>query len=301
VASDYSDDLKIGPEIIKHQADTYRRLRNTLRFLLGNLDGFAEDERIAAADMPELERWVLHRLFNLDALVRDAANSYDFHAMFTALHNFCATDLSAFYFDVRKDILYCSRRDDPVRRAARTVLDELFSCLTAWLAPILCFTAEEAWLTRNPGDDESVHLRQFPTVPANWRDDALAEKWETVRAFRRAVTGALEIERAAKRIGSSLQAAPVIYADARFHAAMDGIDIAEICITSEARFGEGDAPSDAYQANDGSGISVMPALAKGEKCERCWRIMEEVGSLPSHLTLCGRCADAVDHFPIAAE
>jgi isoleucyl-tRNA synthetase len=301
VASDYSEDLKIGPEIIKHQADAYRRLRNTMRFLLGNLDGFAEDERVAPSDMPELDRWVLHRLHELDALVRNAANTYDFHAMFTALHNFCAVDLSAFYFDVRKDILYCSRRDDPVRRATRTVLDELFSCLTAWLAPILCFTAEEAWLSRNPGDDESVHLRQFPDVPADWRDDALAEKWETIRAFRRAVTGALEIERAAKHIGSSLQAAPVIYAGDKYRIAMDGLDMAEICITSEASFGEGDAPQDAHHADDGSGISVMPALAEGEKCERCWRFMPDVGALPSHPTVCGRCADAVDHFPIAAE
>ncbi|MEE2969861.1 MAG: isoleucine--tRNA ligase, partial [Pseudomonadota bacterium] len=300
VASDYSEDLKIGPEIIKHQADAYRRLRNTLRFLLGNLDGFAEDERVAASDMPELDRWVLHRLSELDELVRDAANKFDFHAMFTALHNFCAVDLSAFYFDVRKDILYCSRRDDAARRATRTVLDELFSCLTAWLAPILCFTAEEAWLSRNPGDDESVHLRQFPELPDDWRDDALAEKWETIRIFRRAVTGALEIERAAKRIGSSLQAALVIYAGDQYRAALDGIDMAEICITSEAVFGEGDAPRDAHHADDGSGISVTPALAEGEKCQRCWRFMPDVGSLSDHPTLCGRCADAVEHFPIAA-
>src|SRR6185312_6352162 len=163
VASDYTEDQRIGPEILKYQADAYRRLRNTLRYLLGNLAGFAEKERIPVEAMPELERWVLHRLAELDALVRRSAEAYDFHTMFTALHNFCAVDLSAFYFDVRKDVLYCDPPDAPRRRAARTVLDRVFDCLVRWLAPVLCFTAEEAWLARHgAGEETSVHLELYP-------------------------------------------------------------------------------------------------------------------------------------------
>ena len=167
VASDYAEDLRIGPEILKHMGDAYRRLRNTLRYLLGALAGFSPDETVPAAEMPELERWVLHRLAELDGTVRSAIADYDFHGMFTALHNFCAVDLSAFYFDIRKDRLYCDAADDPARRATRTVMDRTFDCLARWLAPVLCFTAEEAWLARH-GDapDRSIHLELFPEVPA---------------------------------------------------------------------------------------------------------------------------------------
>jgi len=301
VASDYSEDLKIGPEILKHQADAYRRLRNTLRFLLGNLNGFDESERVAPDQMPELERFMLHRLAELDVLVRKCCDDFDFHTMFTALHNFCAVELSPFYFDIRKDVLYCSRVDDPVRRAARTVLDQLFSTLTAWLAPIICFTAEEAWLTRFPSDDDSVHLRAFPTVPADWRDDALAEKWRQVRALRRVVTGALEIERAAKRIGSSLAASAVIYAEDGFRAAVADIDLAELGITSAARLADGPAPDGAFTLADVEGVAVLVETAEGEKCARCWKVLPEVGAGPDHDDLCGRCADAVGRAGVAAE
>ncbi|MEE8334451.1 MAG: isoleucine--tRNA ligase, partial [Alphaproteobacteria bacterium] len=301
VASDYSEDLKIGPEILKHQADAYRRLRNTLRYLLGNLDGFDDSERLAPQEMPELERFMLHRLAELDVLVRECCDEFDFHTMFTALHNFCAVDLSSFYFDIRKDVLYCSPADDPVRRAARTVLDQLFSTLTAWLAPIICFTAEEAWLTRFPSDDDSVHLRVFPEVPADWRDDALGEKWRQVRALRRVVTGALEIERAAKRIGSSLAASAVIYAEDGFRTAVADIDLAELSITSAARLADGAAPKGAFTLSDVDGVAVLVEPAAGEKCARCWKVMPEVGEGPDHDDLCGRCADAVGRAGVAAE
>ena len=301
VASDYSEDLKIGPEILKHQTDAYRRLRNTLRFLLGNLHSFDDSERVPAGDMPELERFILHRLAELDALVRGCCDRFDFHTMFTALHNFCAVELSAFYFDIRKDSLYCDRADSLTRRAARTVLDELFSCLTAWLAPIICFTAEEAWLARFPEETGSVHLRQFPDIPAAWRDDALAEKWETIRALRRVVTGALEVERAAKRIGSSLQASPVVHADAKYRDAVGDLDLADLCITSAARFGDADHPDDAHSLEEVPGVWVVPGKAEGGKCERCWKVLPEVGAADGHAELCGRCADAVEHHAAAAE
>ncbi|MEO5338364.1 MAG: isoleucine--tRNA ligase [Magnetospirillum sp. WYHS-4] len=295
VGSDYSEDLRIGPEIVKQQADVYRRLRNTLRYLLGNLDGFTEAERLPHAEMPELERWVLHRVAEMDRALRKACEDYQFHLLFTELHNFCAVDLSAFYFDVRKDSLYCDALDSPRRRAARTALDILFESLTAWLAPFICFTAEEAWLLRHP-DERSVHLRQFPAIPAAWRDDALAAKWSILRDLRRTVTGALEIERAAKRIGSSLQAAPTVFADARYREAFQGFkaeEVAELFITSDARFADGEAPDGAFALPDVPGVKVVPGLAQGSKCERCWKVLPQVGAEADHPTLCPRCADAV--------
>src|SRR5207302_7239567 len=160
---------------------------------LGALAGFAPKETASPEQMPELERWVLHRLAELDRLVRAAIEDYDFHAMFTALHNFCAVDLSAFYFDIRKDRLYCNAADDPGRRATRTVLDRTFDCLARWLAPILCFTAEEAWMARHgEADGRSVHLEHFAEVPASWHDPDLSERWAALRDLRRVVTGALE-------------------------------------------------------------------------------------------------------------
>jgi len=298
IGSDYSEDLRIGPEIIKQQADVYRRLRNTLRFLLGNLHGFTDDERVDMDEMPELERWVLDRLWRMDEKLRAACASLQFHTFFVELHNFCTVDLSAFYLDIRKDSLYCDRLDGPRRRAARTVLDELFNCLTAWLAPFICFTAEEAWLART-GDmspENSVHLRTFPDIPETWRDDELMEKWRRIRAVRRAVTGALELERAEKRIGSSLQAAPLVHTDEETVRQFDGIDAAELFITSDARFVTEAAPDGAFTLDEVAGVAVVPDMAAGEKCERCFQVLEEVGTVAGHPTACKRCADAADHF-----
>ncbi len=297
VNSDYSEDLRIGPEIVKQQADIYRRLRNTLRYLLGNLAGFEESERVDPAQMPELERWVLHRLHEMDASLKKACDSFDFQPFFAELHTFCAVDLSAFYFDIRKDALYCDRPDGDLRRAVRTTLDILFDHLTAWLAPFICFTAEEAWLTRHPDQTSgnSVHLRTFPDVPAAWADAGLAEKWANVRTLRRAVTGALEVARANKIIGASLQAHPEVYAPAAYRTATEGLDLAELCITSGFTFMDGDAPADAHRSEETADIAVVVAKASGEKCERCWKVLDEVGSDADHPTVCNRCADAVRH------
>jgi isoleucyl-tRNA synthetase len=241
---------------------------------------------------------VLHRLSELDALVRQCVHDFDFHTMSTALHNFCASDLSAFYFDIRKDALYCDKPSSLRRRACRTVLAEVFSCLTAWLAPFICFTAEEAWLARpnagNDGQPQSVHMRVFPEVPAAWRDAALAERWNLVRNLRKVVTGALEIERAEKRIGSSLQALPVVHATADYIAAFDGLDPAEIFITSGARLVEGAPPAGAFTLSDVAGVGVAPRAAEGAKCQRCWMVLPEVGQSQAHPGLCRRCEDAVE-------
>lgn len=293
-SSDFTGDLKMSPDIIKANVDSYRKLRNTVRFLLSNLDGFAEDERLAFDEMPELERWLLHRLTEIDAIVRDGYNGYDFTRVFWALFNFCTIDLSAIYFDIRKDALYCDARASIRRRAARTVLDHLFSCLTVWLAPILCFTMEEAWLSRFPSDDDSVHLQLFPDLPASWRNEALGEKWHKVRQVRRAITGAIEIERKEKRVGKSLEAAPTVYIDdPGLVAALDGIDLAEVAITSNVGVIEGKAPDGAFVPEDGPAIGVVVGHADGSRCERCWMVLPEVGDDPAHPDLCRRCSEVV--------
>ena len=301
VGSDYSEDLRIGPEILKRFGDTYRRLRNTLRYLLGALDGFSAAEEVAPRDMPELERWVLHRLAELDQLVRQAIDDFDFHAMFTALHNFCAIDLSAFYFDTRKDRLYCDAPDGLGRRAARTVMNRTFDCLVRWLAPIICYTAEEAWLIRHgdaPG--RSIHLETFASVPETWLDPALGSRWAELRDIRRVATGALELERGAKRIGSSLQAAIELYVPADTAALLREVDLAELCITSAGTVIAAPPPEAAFTLPDLPGIGVVVRDAPGAKCERCWRVLPEVGSVAEHADLCRRCAGVVGHMSVAA-
>jgi len=297
VGSDYSEDLRIGSEILKQHADVYRRLRNTMRYLLGNLNNFQDSERLDPAEMPELERWVLHRLTELDSMLKKTCEDYNFHAFFSELHNFCAIDLSAFYFDIRKDCLYCDPAASINRRAARTVLDILFDTLTAWLAPFICFTAEEAWQARHGEDAPSVHARTFPDVPGTWTNSTLAAKWKKIMAVRRVVTKALETERAAKNIGSSLEAHPSIYISAEYEKILEGIDFADVCITSSITAITGDVPADAVTLEDVPGVGVVFAEAAGEKCERCWKVLGEVGQDAEHKTVCLRCADAVRQAP----
>ncbi len=181
LSSDFVNDIRFGPGIVQSNIDAYRKLRNTLRYMLGNLAHYEAGFDVAYADMPELERWVLHRLAEIDAEIRAAYNDFDFKRAYRLLAEFCSNDLSAIYFDIRKDTLYCEAHSSPKRRAALSVLHTLFESLTAWLAPILCFTAEEAWLARH-GDvkNGSIHLQAFPEIPAKWRDDALGEKWEKI-------------------------------------------------------------------------------------------------------------------------
>ncbi len=293
-STDYGEDQRIGPDILKFQVDAYRRLRNTLRYLLGALDGFSEAERVEASEMPELERLMLHRLWSLDRVVRQSVDDFDLNAINRAVHDFCALDLSAFYFDIRKDTLYCDAPTSLTRRACRTVMDQLFSCLTAWLAPILCFTAEEAWWARGGGPEESVHMRVYPEIPAAWEDQALAARWEKIKAVRRVVTGALELERAEKKLGSALQAAPRVYVeDADLLALLGKLDMAEISITSGIALQQGTGPDTAFRLDEVPGVAVVVEAAQGEKCQRCWQVLPDVGSAPGYEDLCGRCASVV--------
>ena len=292
-SSDFTEDLRIGQDILKANVEAYRRLRNTIRFLLANLAGFDEKERIGIAEMPELERFMLAKLVELDAQVREGYAGFDFNRVAATLFNFCTNELSAFYFDIRKDVLYCDAATAKRRRAARTVMDEIFRRVVTWFAPILCFTMEEAWLSRFPTAD-SVHLEIFFDVPAAWKNPALIEKWKRVRELRRVVTGALELERAAKRIGSSLEAAPAIYvADKSDASLLRSIPFDEVTITSGVSIFDGEAPPAAFALADVKGVAVIANLSPGEKCERCWRVLAEVGSHPDHPHLCNRCHHAV--------
>jgi isoleucyl-tRNA synthetase len=291
---DYSEDLRLGKETIATTVDGYRKLRNSLRWLLGNLAHFRPEDVVPQSEMPELERLMLSRLAGLDELVREAYAQFDYKRVMAALSNFMNIELSAFYFDIRKDALYCDPISSLRRRAALTVLDQLFDCLTAWLAPILVFTMEEAWLERHPGAESSVHLRVFPELPLGWRDAALEQRWQQIKAVRRVVTGALEVERREKRIGSSLEAAPKVHvSDPTLLAALAGRDFADIAITSDIEIVEGEGPPEAFRLDEVPGVAVVPALAQGNRCARSWKILPEVGSDPDYPELSLRDAQAM--------
>ncbi len=274
--TDYFEDVRIGKEILTGTSDAYRKLRNTFRYLLGALDGFTDAEKVSPAEMPELERWVLHRLAELDAELRGAAGGYDFNRYTRALMAFANDDLSAFFFDIRKDSLYCDAPGDARRRAYRTVLDTTFQALVRWLTPILCFTTEEVWQMRYP-DGGSVHLLEWPEIDAGWRDAALAEKWAGIRAARERVTEAIEPLRRDKVIGSSLEAKVAYPETALAATGGDLAELAEIFIVSEV------VPA--------AGEDVGVTRTDYAKCGRCWRLLPEVAEDGD---LCDRCEGVVN-------
>lgn len=292
MTTDYWDDQRLGKAIIQTNVDAYRKLRNTIRWMLGTL-AHDRGEEIAYADLPELEKLVLHRLSELDKVVREGYDSFEFKKIARALVDFSNVELSAFYFDIRKDALYCDAPSSLKRRSALYVIAKLFDCLVTWLAPMLPFTTEEAWLSRHPGA-ESVHLEQFPTIPAEWHSPAVDTKWEKIRKVRTVVTGALEVERREKRIGSSLEAAPVVHvADPELMAALEGQDFAEICITSAISVVAGEGPADAFRLGEVQKVAVEQKLAEGQKCARSWRITTDVGSDPQYPDVSARDAAAL--------
>jgi isoleucyl-tRNA synthetase len=290
---DYSDDQRIGKTILATTSDAYRKLRNTVRYLLGALAGFEESERVALEDMPPLERYILHRLHELDGQVRAAYDAYLFQDVSRPLTEFCQNELSSLFFDIRRDALYCDRPDSLRRRAARTVMAEAFDRLTIWLAPLIPFTMEEAWTTRFPGQG-SNSLRVFPETPAAWANPAEAERWAKVQAVTSVVTGALEVERREKRMGAALEAAPVVHiSDPALVAAFEGLDLAEVLRTSQATLVEGPGPAAAFRLDGNAAVAVEPLKAEGRKCARSWRILPEVGTDPRYPDLSLRDADAV--------
>ena len=294
-SADYAEDLRLGKEILKTNVEAYRKLRNTMRYILGALEGLKDWEHVNHKDMPELERYILHRLHEIDAQVQAAYEVFDYKRLFAVLNNFMTQDLSAFYFDIRKDALYCDPWSSLKRRSCRSVLDQLFHCLTTWWAPILTFTMEEVWLSRFGGEGSSVHLMQFAKTPDEWNQPEIAAKWEMIRNVRRAVTGALELERAEKRIGSSLEAAPAVYIDldAKDIATLKGCDFAEVCITSDITIDVGQGPGSAFRLDDLKNVAVVSAKAEGQKCARSWKISKEIGKDAEFPDITPRDAEAV--------
>ena len=287
---DYADDSRIGKTVLQTTADAYRKLRNTVRYLLGALADYSPDEAVELSEMPPLERFILHRLWELDGQVRAAYEGYVFQDVIRPLTEFCQNELSALFFDISKDVLYCDRPDSLRRRATRTVMDAAFERLTAWLAPLIPFTMEEAWTTRYP-QAHSNCLRVIPDTPADWRNDAEAARWAKVQAVTGAVTGALEVARREKRLGAALEAAPkVALTDPDLMAAFAGLDPAEVFRTSSAGLSAGDGPAQAFRLAEAPGVAVEPLLAGGLKCARCRRVLPEV-TAPKFL--CVRCDDAV--------
>jgi isoleucyl-tRNA synthetase len=282
---DYAEDQRIGPAILQTTTDAYRKLRNTIRYLLGALEGFEEAERVGYADMPPLERFILHRLWSLDGHVRAAYEGYRFNEVFRPVSEFCAGDLSALYFDIRKDSLYCDRPDSLKRRAARTVMHEVFLRLTIWLAPLAPFTMEEAWGTRFPDAGPNA-LRVLPERVAAWENEAEAARWEDVKFIVGNVTERLEERRRSKEIGSALDADPHVEVSADLYGGVQGLDLAEILRTSSAEI---------IMQPELVGRSASSAfhLAEGLKCDRCWRILPEV---KPETKLCLRCTDAVEDW-----
>jgi isoleucyl-tRNA synthetase len=285
-STDYFDDVKIGKEVLATASDAYRKLRNTFRYLLGALDRFSDAERIEPAAMPELERYVLHRLAMLDTELREAATGYEFNRYIRLLTDFANEDLSAFFFDVRKDSLYCDAADSPVRRAYRTVLDTLFHALVRYAAPVLCFTAEEVWQTRFPDDESSVHLLEWPVLPELAAEAGLVERWRTLRLVRSDINVALESARREKRVRTGLEAdldvviplAPPLRAIEEV-----GIDaFTELCIAASVAVAPGDTPA--------AGVEVTVTPTDKHKCGRCWRHLPEV---TDDGALCDRCASVV--------
>ncbi|MDP9057334.1 MAG: class I tRNA ligase family protein, partial [Pseudomonadota bacterium] len=295
---DFTEDHRIGDEILKGVADQYRKLRNSFRYLLGALDGFTEAERVDVADMPELERYVLALLARLDGTLRAAVADYDFNSYVRALTDFCNEDLSAFFFDIRKDCLYCDAPSDPKRMAYRTVLDTLFHALVRYAAPVLVFTAEEVWGTRF-ADAGSVHLLEWPVVDAEWAGisyqgwnsgkdlrDHLMEyrsgtvgRMETVRNLRTQVLGAIEPFRREKIIGSGLEADIEIKLPVEHIEALGGIGLPEFFITA-------DVSLEPYEL----GPVVSVTRTTHHKCGRCWRHLPEV---TEDGALCSRCDHVV--------
>lgn len=286
MTSDYAEDIRIGKDTIKNTGDLYRRIRNTLRFLLGALDGFNKSEMVdlnKPEDLPELEQLVLHQLYEMDQKVRGNIKKHEYGKLAKELHEFCNNNLSAFYFDIRKDRLYCDDSSSFERRATRSVMAEVFNCLVSWLAPILSFTSEEAWSHRPEGifeNVESVHLREFPAVAENWKNDQLADKWNNILFIRKAVLEAVEPLRASKELGSSLEAKPIITTSkSDIKSELESVNIADICITSDAIIKDGEC-----------GVTIEKA--DGEKCVRCWKVLPEVSNHADHL--CNRCDDVVN-------
>ncbi len=287
VASDYYDDLKLDNSILKSQTDSYRRIRNTFRYLIGNLDGFQESEKLSFDKFPELEKYILHRLWEIDQSINKCVKTFNFHQMFTLLFNFCSNDLSAFYFDIRKDSIYCDPLDSTQRRATRTVLDIIFNYLVRWLAPTLVFTCEEAW--KSKGNTSSIHLENFLQTPIEYKNIELSKKWNTIKNIRKVITGALEKKRADKFIGSSLEAHIKVYLEDSIKDSIGNTSLDDISITSSFEILPYNKNNLCFEMEEVNGVGIEVEKAKGKKCNRCWKYSE----INKDKDICNRCEEAI--------
>jgi isoleucyl-tRNA synthetase len=292
-AEDYRGDVKLSKQILGHLVEAYRRLRNTARFLLGNLGDFdPQRDTVAYADLPELDRYALDRLARVEQRAREAYDAYEFHSVYHLLNNFCAVDMSALYLDVVKDRVYTSAPDDPGRRAAQTVMHEIARALAGLLAPVLTFLAEDVWRALpNAGGTDSVLLTDFPSPAEGWLDDALAARFERLLAVRSAVTKALETERQAGKIGHSLEAKVALSATPELAPLLAGNEafLAEFFIVSEVALEDAPLPESALLP----GLGILVSAATGEKCTRCWNYRRDVSSVAAYPGACARCADVL--------
>lgn len=302
-SSDYRGDVSASPNIIKQVAEAYRKIRNTLRYLLGNLHDYnPETDAMGREDLLEIDRWAMHRLQEVVERVAGAYRNYDFHLVYHTLNNYCAVDLSAVYLDVLKDRLYTSRPDSPERRSAQTVLYAVADALIRMLTPVLSFTAEEAYryLPKGAGAAATTQLLSMPEPDNSFVDEALGEQWEKLLAVREAVQAVLEKARADKHIGSSQEAAVHLYATGGAEGGLADLlqahlsDLPGLFIVSDVKLFAGgqSAPSGTYYGKGPDDLSIEVVRASGEKCERCWNY-RELGSVAQHPTLCQRCAGVV--------
>ncbi|MEK6531299.1 MAG: class I tRNA ligase family protein, partial [Deltaproteobacteria bacterium] len=304
-AEDYREDVRISEEILKRLSEAYRRIRNTFRFILGNLYDFDPEKDIVRHDaLCELDRLALHRLFRLNERVISAYGDFEFHAVYHSVHNFCAVDLSAFYLDIIKDRLYTSKAASPERRAAQTTLYHALNCLLRLVAPVLAFTADEAWAFMPGKKEESVHLSAMPLLPAIWRDDRLSEMFDRLLSVKAEAAKALEGARQARLIGHSLDASVVIYPPQDLQALLKEKEalLKEVLIVSGLKVMDsvsmvdsstGGGMTHIYGSTEIKGITVLVEKAQGLKCERCWHLTAEAGQSGAHPSLCPRCAEAL--------
>ncbi len=287
VASDYYDDLKLDNAILQAQTDSYRRIRNTFRYLIGNLDGFSTEEKINESEFPDLEKFILHRLWEIDQIIMDCVKTFNFHLMFTTLLNFCSNDLSAFYFDIRKDVIYCDSKKSLERRSSRTLLDIIFNYLVRWLAPSLSFTAEEAWKARY--NNSSIHLEDFLRTPDNYKNNQINDTWLILKQIRRVITGALEKKRSEKIIGSSLESYIDIFLEKSILEKVNMYSMDEISITSSFSFHELSKSIKGFGIEEIPYVKIIVSKIEGKKCQRCWKYKKEL----IRDEICNRCEDAI--------
>ena len=298
-SADYQADVRLSKDIVKQLAEVYRKIRNTFRFLLGNLDNFNPNtDKVAYKELTELDRWALHRLEEVRQKVTNAYENYEFHILYHTIHNFCTVDLSSFYLDVLKDTMYAEKENNVARRSAQTAIYEILTTLVKMVSPVLSFTAEEVWqyMPKEDGMEESVMLADWPQGHAEHVDVELSARWATMLDLRSEMTKALEGARRDKAIGHSLDASITVYADGDAYQALTGFgaSLAGLLIVSEAHVVEGrdNAPANAVTVEDGA-LSIVVTPSELEKCERCWIHRDTVGQDTNHPTLCSRCADVV--------